>query len=86
MSIEKKPNQVYSWNPEDKIEISGIEYSLIQKTLAMFEPALQVSQSIFQRMLEAGIAKTQEENDSPQSGIPFIPEPTIVDEHVPHVD
>lgn len=54
-----KPNATYSWNPEDKIEITGIEYSIIQKTLAMFEPALSVSQAIFNRMLENGTAKEQ---------------------------
>jgi hypothetical protein len=57
--IEMKPSATYSWNPEDKIEITGIEYSIIQKTLAMFEPALSVSQAIFNRMLENGTAKEQ---------------------------
>lgn len=85
---EIKPNQTYSWSPEDKIEITGIEYSILQKTLAMFEPGLQVTQAIFQRMLEAGVAKTQDETEQFESEdeIPFTPAPEVVDAHVPHVD
>lgn len=71
--IEMKPSATYSWNPEDKIEITGIEYSIIQKTLAMFEPALSVSQAIFNRMLENGTAKEQ---GSPEPEAESAPEET----------
>lgn len=84
---EIKPNSSYVWNPEDKITITGIEYSIIQKTLAMFEPGLVASQAIFQRMLDEGIAK--EQNPEPQATVtsePEILEAIVVDPHVPHVD
>ncbi len=86
MAIEVKPNSTYSWNPTDKIEISGIEYSIIQKTLAMFEPALATSQAIFQRMLEQGIAKEQEGVEEAPTDVEYVPADVAVDEHVPHVD
>jgi len=72
-----KPNATYSWNPEDKIEITGIEYSIIQKTLAMFEPALSVSQAIFNRMLENGTAKEQGASE-PEPEAETAPEENVV--------
>lgn len=55
-------NKNYKWSPEDKIEITGIEFDVFQKVIGMFEGALifqgalQVRKDILTRMVAQGIA------------------------------
>lgn len=58
--MTEKNQSVIQWNPDAKIEITGLEYDAFQKVLGFFEqfiPALQVKNEILKRMLEQGIAK-----------------------------
>ena len=56
-------NKNYKWSPEDRIEITGLEYDVLQKTIAIFEGAIafqaasKVRIDILSRMIENGIAK-----------------------------
>lgn len=56
-------NKNYKWSPEDTIEITGLEYDVLQKTVAIFEgapafsAASKVRIDILSRMVEKGIAK-----------------------------
>jgi hypothetical protein len=55
-------NKNYRWSPEDKIEITGLEYDILQKSIgifegaAVFEPAAKVRAAILSRMIEQNIA------------------------------
>lgn len=88
--LVKEPSKTWAWDPEAKIEITGIEYSILQKSLtfphqlsALFEPASAIAHTIFQRMVDSGIAREQGETAPTQE---YIPTSEVKDEHVPHVD
>jgi hypothetical protein len=61
----------YRWSPNDKIEITGMEYDILQKTLAVFEGAYlfkdasKVKIDILQRMIEQGIATEFDDTELP---------------------
>ena len=62
-------NKNYKWSPEDKIEITGIEFDIFQKTISMFEgaplfaAASKVRGEILQRMISEGIAQEFDPTD-----------------------
>lgn len=57
-----RSNAPLTWNPEDKITITGIEFHALNRALELFEVAIMAKNSILSRMVKDGIAKhiTQE--------------------------
>jgi len=80
----------YRWSPNDKIEITGMEYDILQKTLAVFEGAYlfkdasKVKIDILQRMIEQGIATEFDDTELPTA--PPEPETESGDNSVPVED
>lgn len=74
----------YRWSPEDKIEITGIEFDIIQKSLAIFEGALvfqaasKVRADILGRMIESGIAKEFDNTPTPTESLEKEPSEAVV--------
>jgi hypothetical protein len=80
-------NEKIVWSPEAKIEVTGREFEFFARLTSLFEvpltqvstkelsdlfiPAIQSSQEILKRMIEAGIAT--KESDIPQSSEGTIP-------------
>lgn len=46
-----------TWKPEDKIEITGIEFHALNRVLELFEVGIMAKNNILNRMIKAGIAK-----------------------------
>jgi len=70
----------YRWEPTDKIEISGAEFDIFQRSIALFEgalifqAALQVRTDIIARMVEAGVAKEFDSGALSDESAPSEPE------------
>lgn len=72
MEQQMEQQEKISWSPEAKIEVTGREFEFFARLVSLYEipqaqlsfkdlnelylPALQASQEILKRMLEAGIA------------------------------
>lgn len=56
----KNDQEYYSWNPTDKITITGQEFALLNNYYQIFGPLIQVRESIFNRMIAEGIATVQQ--------------------------
>ena len=80
-------NKNYRWSQEDKIEITGLEYDILQKSIgifegaAVFEPAAKVRAAILSRMIEQNIAiefvdDSQQELVEPNEEVGEVPNPT----------
>lgn len=82
----------YKWEPDAEIKITGLEFNLFQKALALFEgsqfgdialkPAFNVKADILTRMINEGIAVEFE--GTPQQ--PPVEEPTPDDSEATKVD
>lgn len=62
----KETNQTLHWSPEAKIEITGLQFDVIQKTtgiLEQFLPALiQVRSEIWKEMVDKGLILDENDN------------------------
>lgn len=60
---QQKVIKGYSWNPEDKIEITGREFDSIVKLSQLFKLLNKQTEEIINRMKENGLAKPIYEDD-----------------------
>lgn len=84
----------YHWDPEAKIEITGLEFNYFQRVLGLFEgstigrltmeKAFQAKSEILKRMISSGIANEFEGETPPttQPESPVNPEPEVQPEQL----